>query len=71
MLHLFKENVRIFLQFLGNITIDVNGKMNFFKISYSFKLLYLKNAMSENSIKNLIYCFFHDFSNETEIVEVC
>ena len=47
----FKENVRIFLQFLGNVTIDVNGKMDF--------LLYMKNAKSENFIKNLIYCFIH------------
>ena len=58
-LQLFKENVRLFLQFFGNVTIDVNGKRFFSKFPTVFKLLYMKNAKSENFIKNLIYCFIH------------
>ena len=65
------KNVRLFLQFSGNVSIDVNGKVKVYKISYSFKLLYVKNTKSENFIKNLIIALFIYLSNDTKISKIC
>ena len=55
-LQIFKKLLDIFLQFLGNVTIDVNGNVAFFKISLDFKLLLFKNSMS--NFHQMTYALF-------------
>ena len=45
MLRICKQHVRLFSTILGNVTIDVNGIVAFFKFSQKMKQLYKENLM--------------------------